>query len=744
MWGCVDEEMGEHVIARSFCDEAIHARLVRDDEAVALTRPCMDRFWPVKALAMTLARSARLVAPALLVGLVSCTSAFGQDEEAANDPCGKPTDKRIVKLLEEAAKAKDGGERHGKLKATQEIDAACSECLFQLGISAYKRAKEGGLSLDASMKYFEQLVAKCPGYHADLHYYLGTIYYSNSEWKYAILHFDAFLRFPGEDQSKFSKDQEKKYKDVEEVMPELEFAADFYRIAAPGPAKLVPGVSTPNDEYLPNLSPDNELIFFTRVRAVQAKGDMVTRKVEELTWSKRASTAPSTALGVTKPASNVFDGGVALPEPFNMGDGYGGVTISVNNKEMFVTVCGPPDKENYRNCDLFRSRYETRFNLDAGGQQWEWSELEDLGPNINTDGWDSQPSLSADGNTLYFARLAKSDSTGNTDIFTSTRNEKGEWSAAVPLPSPINTSAADKAPFMHSDSRTLYFASKGHRGMGGYDIFFSKLADDGSWSKPKNLGHPINTKEDEHGLIVSTDGQLAYFASNRHKGAGGLDVFTFDLPQDARPEDILVVKGEVKDENGKVVKDATVEIKYMDTRTTEVMKVDQADGRYAAVVRLKPGADVVLTVKKPDHVFDSRAFAATDTVRGGVAEIDMTVQKIEVGKSYRVNDINYASNSAVIETASEFVLDELITFLKENPGVRIEIQGHTDNVGNMGDNMALSQDRAFTVKGYLEGKGISGSRLTAKGYGPTQPVAENGTETGRAQNRRTAFVIMGR
>ncbi len=657
---------------------------------------------------------------------------FGQDDEAANDPCGKPTDKRIVKLLDEAVKAKDGGERHGKLKATQEVDPNCAECLFQLGVSAYKRAKESGVSMDASLKYFEQLKTQCPEYHADVDFYMGSIHYANSDWTKAKKSFDAFMRFPGEDQSKFSKDQDKKYKDVEEVMPELEFMADFYRNTAAGPAKVVAGVSTPNDEYLPNLSPDNELIFFTRVRSVQAKGDFVTRKVEELTWSKRTD------------AKGSFDGGVPLPEPFNMGDSYGGVTISVNNKEMFVTVCGPPDIKGYRNCDIFRSHYETKFNLDAGGQQWVWSELEDLGPTINTDGWDSQPSLSADGNTLYFARLAKKDSLGNTDIFTSTRDEKGAWSEAVRLPATINTSAADKAPFMHSDSRTLYFASKGHRGAGGYDIFFSKLNDDGTWSQPKNLGHPINTAEDEHGLIVSTNGQLAYFASNRHKGAGGLDVFTFDMPQDARPDDILVVKGEVKDENGKTVKDATVEIKYMDTRKTEIMKVDQQDGRYAAVVRLKPGADVVVTVKKPDHVFDSRAFAASDTVRGGVAEIDMTVQKIEVGKSYRVNDINYATKSAVIEKASEFVLDELITFLKDNPGVRIEVQGHTDNVGSMGDNMALSQDRAFTVKAYLEGKGVSGSRLTAKGYGPTQPVADNGSEAGRAQNRRTAFVIVGR
>ena len=146
--------------------------------------------------------------------------------------------------------------------------------------------------------------------------------------------------------------------------------------------------------------------------------------------------------------------------------------------------------------------------------------------------------------------------------------------------------------------------------MGGYDIFFSKLNDDGTWTKPKNIGHPINTDQDEHGLIVSTDGRTAYFASGRFKGMGGLDIYGFKLPENVRPEEVLLVKGQVKDDKGQVVKDATVEIKYMDTRQTEIIQVDNADGRYATVVKLRPGADVVMTVKKQDHVFESRSFSA--------------------------------------------------------------------------------------------------------------------------------------
>jgi outer membrane protein OmpA-like peptidoglycan-associated protein len=375
-------------------------------------------------------------------------------------------------------------------------------------------------------------------------------------------------------------------------------------------------------------------------------------------------------------------------------------------------------------------------------QVWEWTGLEDLGPNVNSDGWESQPSLSADGKTLYFATVR--EGSRGTDIYFSTRDAKGDWSKAQPVPGPINTDGDDKAPFLHSDSRTLYFASKGHQGIGGYDIFFSKQDDAGNWSKPRNIGAPLNTPQDEHGLIVSADGRLAYFASSRSSGAGGLDIYTFQMPVEARPDDVLIVKGEVKNERGEVVRDAKVEITYMDTRQSETLKVDSIDGRYATIVRLKPGADVVMTVKKEGHVFDSRAFTANDTLRGGLASVEMKLERIEVGKTYNVEDINYATGSAEITRSSEYILDELIDFLKENPTVRIEIQGHTDNVGSMEDNMALSNDRAFTVKSYLEAHGIVGSRLASKGYGPTKPIASNDTPGGRARNRRTEFVITGR
>lgn len=652
------------------------------------------------------------------------------------DPCAPPTDKKVMKLLDEAAKAKDPVERHGKLKSTLEIDPECVECSFQLGLSAYRIGKESGKGYKAALGYFDKVQATCPTYHSDVPYTLGVIYYAEDKFAEAAKAFEAFRKFPSDDATRMSKDYDKKYQDVEEIMPELQFYVDFYRNTMPFDPRVVPLVSTTVDEYLPMLSPDNELMFFTRKLQVKARGDIVSREVEELTEARR------------KDLDDAFNAGRALPEPFNVGDSYGGVTVSVNNKEMFVTVCGPADSRGYRNCDIFRTHYDSKFNLDIGGQEWEWSGLDEIGTSINgPDSWESQPTLSGDGRTLYFATLReKSD---GMDIYYSERDDKGAWSDARPVPG-INTLGDEKAPFMHSDSRTLYFAARqnaegqGHQTIGGYDIFYSRMGDDGQWSKPKNIGHPINTQEDEHGLIVSADGHTAYFASGRYKGVGGLDIYSTELPSDVRPEEILIVKGEVRDENGQLVKDALVEIKYMDTRKVETIKVDDGDGRYATVLRLKPGSEVIMTVKKADHVFESRSFNMEDTAMATVATVDMTVQRIEVGKSYRVNDIKYATSSAAITKSSEYILDELITFLRENPTVKIRIEGHTDNVGRSEDNMALSNDRAFTVMDYLQTKGIAGPRLTFKGYGQTKPLASNDTPEGRAQNRRTEFVITGR
>ncbi len=674
---------------------------------------------------------------ALIATTLCMTTALAQEDAG---PCDRPSDKKQVKALAEADATRNPAERHQKLKTLLDEFPDCAECLFRAGESAYLRAKAGAGGYAPAAGYLEDLIKRCPDYHAEAYYFLGNIYFAQQRHADAAAAFHKFMDFPTTDPAKQGPNAAQELAEVEKMMPELAFYNDFFKDNKPMEPVPLAGVNTPADEYLPMFSPDNELLFFTRLSKHQALGDRFPRDVEELTEARRKN-----------PKAD-FDKGAPLPPPFNNGASYGGVTVSLNNKELFVTVCTPVSAE-YKNCDIFRTHYETHMDMGSGKQTFQWSPLTNLGSTINTpDGWESQPSLSSDGRTLYFATLRPGSK--GTDIYTSTRDDKGVWNQASPLPAPVNTAGDEKAPFMHSDSRTLYFAARpprdengaedvrrGHRGIGGYDIFFSRLNDDGTWSQPRNVGNPINTPQDEHGLIVSADGRTAYFASNRFKGPGGLDIYGIPVPKDARPQDILIVKGDVKAENGQAVKDATVSITYMDTRKTEVLKVDPADGHYAAVVRLKAGSDVIVTVKKTDHVFDSRSFGLEDTARGGVAEVDMKLEKIEVGKNYRVNDIRFATNSAEIAGASRYILEQLIGFLKENPTVRIEIQGHTDDVGGAESNLALSRNRAQAVLNYLAAHGIKALRLTANGYGSSVPIAPNTNEAGRAENRRTSFII---
>lgn len=675
----------------------------------------------------------------LLAGVWAATVAWAQEAEEGR--CAPPADKKLLKELAGAMGLGNGTERHRQLKQLMEENPGCMECLYRTGESAFQRASAGAGSYTAGVGYLERVKAECPEYHRDLYYYLGRMYYAQERFAEAAGAFQHFMDGSWSAPAKPDGQQQARMDEVDRLLPELAFYTEFYRDQHPFQPRPVPGVDTPADEYLPMLSPDNGLLFFTRVSKHQALGDRFARDVEELTEARRGGTK--------------YDAGKPLPEPFNQGDSYGGVSISLNNKELFVTVCTPVS-EGYKNCDIRRTHWQTHVDFGTGRQVFEWGPLEDLGPEVNTgEGWESQPSLSADGRTLYFATVRPGSQ--GTDIYVSHRDDSGTWSQAEPLPAPINTPGDEKAPFMHSDSRTLYFAARppqneqgredlsaGHRGIGGYDIFFSKLGDDGRWGQPKNLGNPINTPEDDHGLVVTADGRTAYFASGRFKGPGGLDIYGFDLPEKARPEDIVIVNGNVLDEQGKAVTDATVSITYMDTRRTQVLKVDSTDGHYAAVVNLKAGSDVIVSVKKPGRVFDSRSFSMEDTARGGVVRADMKLEKIEVGKSYRVNDVKYATSSAEITGASRYILDELIQFLEENPKVKIEVQGHTDNVGRPEDNMKLSEQRSYTVVDYLQEHGVAIGRLTAKGYGPTMPVADNATEAGRAMNRRTTFVITGR
>jgi outer membrane protein OmpA-like peptidoglycan-associated protein len=398
---------------------------------------------------------------------------------------------------------------------------------------------------------------------------------------------------------------------------------------------------------------------------------------------------------------------------------------------MFFTICKDEGGDGL-NCDLW---YTIQNN---GG----WEPIKNAGPAINgKDTWDSQPSLSSDGRTLYYASN-RAGGMGGIDIWKSEKDAKGNWKQPENLGPKINTSGNEKSPFFHSDGQTLYFSSSGHLGYGGYDIYLSKLSSDTGWAVPKNIGYPINSEKDDLGFFVSTDGKYGYFASDKLKGNGGWDVYSFELYKEARPERVLFVSGALKDENNNIIADAKVEIKNARTKEVTEVVVDSATGKYVAVVAFND--DHIITVKQPGKAFTSQYFSKSDTSIGKPMKMDLKVESVEVGKPYRINNIYFKTSSALINAETVTIVEELTEYLSENKTIKIAIHGHTDNVGNAVDNLKLSEARAKTVYDLLILNGINLERLSYRGFGASKPVASNLTEKGRALNRRTEFVVTGK
>jgi outer membrane protein OmpA-like peptidoglycan-associated protein len=277
-------------------------------------------------------------------------------------------------------------------------------------------------------------------------------------------------------------------------------------------------------------------------------------------------------------------------------------------------------------------------------------------------------------------------------------------------------------------------------GLGGFDIFYSKLGENNKWAKPKNIGYPINTTADELGLFVSTDGKTAYFCSNKYKGPGGWDLYSFSLYDKAKPEKVLLIKGTVKKEGTDEYLIADVELKNVKTKKITYIPIDTNTGKYIAIVPFKD--DYILTVKKPGFVKDTKYIAQQDSLFEEPTEIDFDIKELKVGETYKINDIYFLTNSYDLTESSMTVLNEFIDFLNDNGRINISIHGHTDNVGNDADNLILSENRSKSVYDYMVLKGVDPKRLSYKGFGETKPVASNDTPQGRARNRRTEFVIM--
>lgn len=613
-------------------------------------------------------------------------------------PCPVSENKKALKLFEQAKAARKNNKGYPVVKeflreAVTE-DSTYAEALKYFGDAAYTSRDYKSMS-DA----YRLLINTCPDASAEAWYRLGAYLFEQKKYTDAIHNFNGYLEFGNQVKEENAKDANLKITRAKLMMNPVPFD--------PVPLKDVSG---PDPEYLAIISPDQEYCFFTRRFDEQKRGALTPMSVEKFMMSKKTD--------------GKFDRGEPLPLPFNKAtsNNEGGASISIDNRQMFFTV------NKNGNFDIYTS-------TEANGK---WSEPVSLDAVNDPKQWDSQPSIGPENKTLYFASFR--DSVNQTsDIYYSKRNANGGWSSPLVFGAPVSTPGNEKTPFMHPDNKTFYFSSDYLPGMGGYDIFVCKRNEKGEWGQPLNLGFPINTEADELGFFVSTDGKKGYFASNNLAGSGGYDIYEFDMPDHAKPDRVLFIKGDLTDENNDP-QSARIELKNMATKEVFEVNYDSVTGRYASVVLFDQ--DYILTVKKQGYAYNSAYFSVKDSGISALMEVDLKLRKTEIGKAYTLNNILFATNSAELNEQDKNIIEDFSSYLKLNPSIKVAIHGHTDDEGDAEANLILSKSRAQAVYDYLTGTGINPTRLSHKGFGETMPLADNQIPEGRAQNRRTEFVII--
>ena len=414
-------------------------------------------------------------------------------------------------------------------------------------------------------------------------------------------------------------------------------------------------------------------------------------------------------------------------------DNEGIQKLSPDSKILFFTACNRQD--GLGDCDIYLIKFE----------DGKWGSPVNAGNMLNSEKWDGQPTFYPGINTLYFSSernggkgkkdIWKAELTGFSDSGTP------EWKNPVNLGNLVNTTGDEVSPFVYANKNIFYFASDGHPGLGGMDLFSTEIDEKGNTSNLKNLGYPINTHYDDDGLTLNHICDTTYFTSARQTEKG-MEIFAFNLDRGLATSPVAYVKVKVVDAKTKKALQTTVKLEFQPFKTNR-SQIQVTDESGETMFCLQLNRNYAFTVSAPGYMYLSKFLNESKVNSINEPQVlDIELQPIEIGAEVQLYNIYYETDSFRILPQSEPELQNLVTFLKNNAKMKIEIQGHTDSSGNPENNRILSERRAKSVVDYLVKNGIALNRLKSGGYGDKIPIASNETPEGRMLNRRTTIKIL--
>ena len=605
-----------------------------------------------------------------------------------------------------------------------------------------------------ALQYFQNAFQLNENLYADIHYYLGRGYHLEMKWDKAISHYEIHKsRIDSKNGLSALMDVNKR---IFECKSGKELTKTPVRVWIDN---MGDEINSEYPDYSMVMTADASEIFFTsrRPNTTGGKKDEFIDAYFEDVYSSNNFTKK----GWT-PAIN-------MGEPINTVRHDAAVAMNPDGSKMIVYLDDKGDGNLYESV--------RKNNL--------WIKPKKLGDAISSPYHEASAWYSPDGKQLYFVSerpLTKKGDAKDRDIYIATLNDENkEWGNVERLPESINSTYNEDGIFVHPDGKTIYFSSKGHNSMGGYDVFKAVMQEDGTWSLPENLGYPINTPDDDVFFVVAANGRDAYMTSFREDGFGDKDLYKITIlgakknpilsgedmllantsvairSVQLEPEigfsgsKLMILKGIVRDDETKNSIAANIEL--VDNETKQIIaefKSDGKTGRY--LVALPGGKNYGIAVKAEGYLFHSENFDVKQDASYKEVEIKIDLKRMDVGKSIVLRNIFFDLNKFSLRNASEIELNRLITLMNENPTLEIEISGHTDSRGSAAFNKVLSKNRAKSVVDYLMNKGIKKDRLVFSGYGMDKPIKTDAEiakisrktdkEAAHQQNRRTEFKVL--